>query len=65
MKTTNKSSSLDRHKLKYEITPVTKPKISKPTTGSHDKHLSIRPKKIKRPGIIRTYFSCMLEVILA
>jgi hypothetical protein len=68
MKTTNKSSALDDHKLKYELTDKD-PKKTVPKAVQmsrlHRTATSPKTKRVRRPGIIRTYFGCMLEVILA
>ena len=65
--TTNNRSSLDGHKLKYELTD-TDPQKAKPKaiqmSRLENKPSSPKVKRVRRPSIIRTYFSCMLEVIL-
>jgi len=65
MKTTKKQGSvLEDHKLKFEITPVDKKKLKVVPPSFSERSLP-RPKRIRRPGIVRTYFGCMIEVILA
>jgi hypothetical protein len=67
--TTNKSS-LDDHKLEYELTggdPKKKkaPKAIQMSTMRVSINKAAFKRRPKRHGIIRTYFECLTEVMLA
>ena len=68
MKTTNTKSSLDDHKLKYELTDGD-PKRPKPSAIRYsdlkraEKQVK-RASKPKRFNPVKAYFSYMLEVVL-
>jgi hypothetical protein len=57
-------SSLDDVKLDFEEMPIKKPKTSTVRVGINPDAFKPKPKKIKRPNFIKSYFKYIVEVIL-